>query len=358
MTGFSNGPAAVWAKGVFHRNAGIISGLAALFIVAEGFTLLSTPSRWWVPVIALAAVSVVILSWSNHRMIIKAAVTLLILAFTASFSMLATVSFTGDAGRSLVVPLSFILGLSLLLLITYMGFDTGASRWNAAQVSLIVAFVASYMLLPAGPMAMMATVVITMIITGCVWMKLAPMWSSRSGGMPSRPDMIEERHTERLATALGDQWHVVVRTDLKHPLHVACKDGDGRLLVLIPLDFSSPLHVSRRHGLTYRGRGVRKYLYSVLAYARAHTSENAITVIEDFYGGSEYFGKIIQLPLPDSQTSHENTVIIDMSGSLKGISDDIEHIMETFDYPRLSGKAIRKAMTVAKTKKKERAEHA
>lgn len=358
MTGFGSGPAAIWAKRAFHRNEGIISALSAFFIITEGLALLFYPSRWWVPFVALAVVLVIALSWSNHRMVIKAAVTLLVLAFVASFSMLATVSFTGDAGRSLVVPLSFILGLSLLLLITYMGLDTGASRWNAAQSALIVAFIVSYMLLPAGPTAMMVSVIVVMLIVGCLWMKLMPLWSSRSSGMPSRPGAIEERHTERLAAALGSKWHVVVRTDLKHPLHVACKDGDGRLLVLIPLDFSSPLHVSRRRGLTYRGRGVRKYLYSVLAYARAHTSENAITVIEDFYGGSEYFGKIIQLPLPDSQASHENTVIIDMSGSLKGISDDIEHIMETFDYPEVPRKAVRKAMTVQRPKKEERAENA
>lgn len=291
-------------------------------------------------------------------MIIKAGVTLLILAFVASFSMLATVSFTGDAGRSLVVPLSFVLGLSLLLLITYIGLDTGASRWNAAQMSLIVAFVVSYMLLTAGPTVMMASVLISMIITGCLWMKLAPMWASRSGGMPSRPDMIEERHTERLSVALGGGWHVTVRTDLKYPLHVARKDGDGRLLVLIPMDFASPLRMGRKHGLTYRGRGMEKYLYSVLAYARAHTAENAITIIEDLTGGSEYFGKIIRIPIPDSQTSHENTSIIDLSGSLKDISNDIEGIMETFDYPEVPERTARKAMNMQKPKKEERSENA
>lgn len=358
MTAIKDRPAALWAKGFAHRNAGIISALATLFIIFEGLTMVFVPSKWWIPIIALLVLSVIALSWSNHRMIIKAAVTILILAFVASFSMLAAVSFTGDAGRSLVVPLSFVLGLSLLLLITYIGLDTGASRWNAAQLSLIVAFVVSYMLLTAGPMVMMASVLISMIITGCLWMKLAPMWASRSGGMPSRPDMIEERHTERLTVALGDQWHVTARTDLKHPLHVARKDGDGRLLALIPMDFASPLHMGRKHGLTYRGRKAEKYLYSVLAYARAHTAENAITIIEDLTGTSEYFGKIIRIPVPDSQTSHENTVIIDLSGSLKEIGDDIEGIMDTFDYPEVPERIVRKSMNVQKPKKEERSEDA
>lgn len=358
MTAIRDRRVALWAKGFAHRNAGIISALATLFIIFEGLTMVFVPSKWWIPIIGLLVLSVIFISWSNHRMIIKAGVTLLILAFVASFSMLATVSFTGDAARSLVVPLSFVLGLSLLLLITYIGLDTGASRWNAAQISLIVAFVVSYMLLTAGPTVMMASVLISMIITGCLWMKLAPMWASRSGGMPSRPDMIEERHTERLSVALGDEWHVTVRTDLKHPLHVARKDGDGRLLVLIPMDFASPLRMGRKHGLTYRGRGVEKYLYSVLAYARAHTAENAITIIEDLTGGSEYFGKIIRIPVPDSQTSHENTSIIDLSGSLKEISNDIEGIMETFDYPEVPERTARKAMNMQKPKKEERVENA
>lgn len=333
-----------WIKAFWHRNAGLVSVTVSAFIVIEGFTLLFQPAKWWIPVLIFLGISVIVLSWRNHKVIIKAAITLLILAATASLSMVSAVAYSGSAEKAVIVPMAFLLGLCGFLLITYVTLDTGASRWTAAQVSLIVAFILTYMAVPAGLNAMMATAVVSIVLVGCAWMKFAPMWGNRRTNMPERPTVIEKRFTKKLTGVLGDKWKVVTREDLKYPIHVAVREGDDRLFVFIPMDFATELYEHRRKGLTYRNRSVEHYLYSVLAQVRSQTSENAITIIEDISGISGYFGRTIIIPVPDSEMSHEYTSIIDMSGSVAEIRDDIDRIMDTFDYKGVSKKTIQKAM--------------
>lgn len=333
-----------WLGAFWHRNAGLVSVAVSAFIVLEGFAILFQPAKWWIPILMFLAISVIALSWRNHRVIIKAAITVVILAATASLSMVSAVAYSGSAEKAVIVPMAFLLGLCGFLLITYITFDTGASRWTAAQVALIVAFILTYMAVPAGLNAMMAAAVVSIILVGCAWMRFSPMWVNRKTNMPGRPTVMEKRFTRKLTKVLGDKWEVATRDDLKHPIHVAVREGDDRLFVFIPMDFSTELYEHRRKGLTYRNRSVEHYLYSVLAQVRSQTSEDAVMIIEDLSGISGYFGHIIALPVPDSEISHEYTSIIDLSGSVAEIRDDIDHIMDTFDYKGVSKKTRQKAM--------------
>lgn len=332
------------AKAFWHRNAGVVSAVVSVFIVVEGVVLLFSPSKWWAPLLLLLALSAVVLSWRDHKVIIKAAVTVAILAVAASLSMVAAVAYSGSAEKAIMVPLAFVLGLSAFLLVTYIGLDTGASRWTAAQISLILAFVLTYMSVPGGLTVMAVVAAVTVIAGGSLWMLLAPMWATRSAGMPERPTMLEDRTTRKLERALGEGWTMTVRDDLKRPLHVAMKEGDGRLYVFIPMYFASEVRERRKTGITYRHRGMGRYLYAVLAKTRAQTAEDAVTIIEDINGASDYFGKTIPVPIPDSETGHEYTSILDMSGSVADIRGDIDRIMHTFDYKDVPEKAARKAM--------------
>ena len=328
----------------WHRNAGLLSAASSAFIVLEGFALLFQPAKWWIPVLAFLAMSAIALSWRNHRVIIKAAITVIILAATASLSMVSAVAYSGSAEKAVIVPMAFLLGLCGFLLITYITLDTGASRWTAAQIALIVAFVFTYMAVPAGLNAMMSTAIVSIVLIGCAWMRFAPMWVNRKTNMPGRPTMIERRFTGKLTKALGDKWDVVTRDDLKYPIHVAVREGDDRLFVFIPMDFSTKLYEHRRKGLTYRNRSVEHYLYAVLAQVRSQTSDDAVMILEDLAGMSGYFGRVIALPVPDSEISHEYTSIIDLSGSTTEIRDDIDRIMDTFDYKGVSKRTRQRAM--------------
>ena len=318
-----------------RRNSDRLYIILALFIFAEGVVLLEYTRYWWIPLLSLPVCAICILLWKNHKVVIKFIISMVFILIASAFSMLSATSFSNSSSSGLLAPAGIITGSLLFILCSYF-YDTNASRWTALQISVILAFIASYSMLVFGSMAMMITSIITMLIVGSLWMLLSNAWNRRSSGMPVRPRSIPSYMTSKLSNALGKDW-IVETSDSKYPFHVARKNDDDRLFVFIPLEFSTHIYMHRRKGLVYRNRRIGEYLYKVLAYARHRTHENAVILIEDWSGTSESY-EDIAIPISDSQSAHEYTRIIDMSQSPQTIRNDIQDIMMTFDYKGISDK--------------------
>ena len=309
--------------------------ILAVLIFTEGVVLLEYRVYWWIPLIAVPALGAVLLIWKNHRVIIKVLISIIVVIIASAFSMLSATSFSNSASSGIAAPLGIISGAFLFILCSYC-FDTNASRWTALQVATIAAFIVSYSFIVLGSVAMMVSSIITMMVVGSLWMLLANAWNRRSSGMPVRPRNIQGYMTEKMREALGNGWNVAV-SDTKYPFHVAVKDDDDRLFVFVPLDFAHRLYVHRKRGIVYRNRKVGEYFYKVLSYARHKTDENAVILIEDWTGTSESY-ETMAIPVKDSESSHEYTRIIDMSQNNSDIRNDIQDIMDTFDYKGISEK--------------------
>lgn len=343
------------------RNAEMLYILLALFVFAEGIAITKMPRWWWIPIAGGLAMLALAVAWRSSKSILKAMLSLCVLAVAAAFQMLFATAYTGLPDVAVLVPATLVCSYFIFISVSYM-MDTNVSRWGAGCMGVLAGFIASYGSIAGGIMPSCIGAGVGMMLGGIIWMHVRNIWQRRSQGMPLRPRVLDGNKTRLLKDALKDDYDVIEYTKGKYPFWMLLpKDGrKDKMAVIQPLDFQTHLVDSASRGLTYRHRRVGEYFYKVASYCRSRTDPNAVIMFADCTGALKMHD-IIGIELADSNEPY-HVGLVDISNKERTVRNDIIETMNRFVYPVASERTIRRLRSYAnnddKRKEKDRKDEA
>lgn len=321
------------------RNSEMLYIVLALFIFTEGIALFKFTSFWWVPLIAFIGIMALMIAWKSTKSVIKSVISIIVLGLCLAFQMMFASSFSNSAITGLLLPSITLCAFFIFICISYM-IDTNVSRWTAAMMGTVAAFMISYGFLFFGLIPSSIASAASMLLFGLLWMFGRNAFQRRSSKMPARPTSLDSTHSMKIHEALSDDFDVIDYDKCKYPFYVLLpKDSDtGKIVILQPLDFTTRIVESARRGLIYHNRRIGEYLYRVASYARSRIDENAIVLICDWSGQLKTYD-ILGIEMSDSNNRY-NIGLINMSRSRKNVRNDIIGMVNRFVYPAAKKRTV------------------
>lgn len=331
------------------KNSGVLYTLLALFILTEGIALSKFTNYWWIPLIAMLALTAITFVWLTSKVIVKAMISLAALVVTASFQMLFATAFSTVPVQAMIVPASTVCAFFVFICISYL-IDTNVSRWMAAIDGCVMAFIASYVFISYGLIPSSIAGIAGMIIGGIAWMLMKNAWQRRTGTMPARPRTLDSNKTIAIRDAMKNDYDFVSYDKCRYPFYVLLPkednaDNDNRVIVIQPLDFKTNLVSSAKRGLIYHYRKVGEYFYRVASYCRSRVDSNAIILFGDTTGTLTTH-EIVGIDMADSAHAY-NVGIVDISTGRRRMREDINAMIARFDYPDASDRTLRRIRKIA-----------
>lgn len=324
------------------KNAEALYILLSFFILTEGVALTKFTSYFWLPIVISLALLAITISWKNYKFIIKSAVSFAILLGVSAFQMIFATAYSRNPNIGLLVPAATVCSYFVFICISYM-IDTNVSRWNSASIGCMFAFVSSYFFLMGGIIPSAFASMLTLMVLGCIWMLIRNRFSSRASNMPKRSRIIDSYQFRKINDSLSADYDVEAFEKCKYPFYVFLPKNDnesGKVIILLPLEFTTHIVNSLKRGLTYNNRKVGDYFYRVASYCKSRVCSDAVVLFGDFSGILKTYD-IVGVEIADS-SEKLNIGLINLSNGRRRIRNDIITMINRFIYPAINSNTIQK----------------
>lgn len=241
-----------------RRNANLLTAILVVAIIVEGSVTWFYPSRWWQPLVAIVAVSLLVLAWRNLKAAIKFVASLGFTVMLAALAIQSGFYLTSSAVGGTIWGLSVLSSWAVSVLASYMVVST-RSRWGVALASTISSYAVSYLFMEIGVVGVYLISVVTSVLVTIVLLKSD--WFSRVSKRSPRL-LVDWKHG-KIADAMKSLWPSAHEGDLKltRKQSLPAWHGVGSPTVMfVPLDLDESMESTTKHGLTYHGRDVRAWL--------------------------------------------------------------------------------------------------
>ena len=135
----------VMVSEVLQANGLLITIFICVAIVLSGFTLITAPQRWWIVVLLVLAVFVGVFFLINAAVVIKIAISLVILAFTIAFSFQTGATLEPSTSGAFIWLFGTIVVYFGCLAISYL-IPSGQSRWSVLILIELIYFIGVFAL--------------------------------------------------------------------------------------------------------------------------------------------------------------------------------------------------------------------
>lgn len=315
-----------------RRNANLLTAILVVAIIVEGSVAWFYPSRWWQPLVAIVAVSLLVLAWRNLKAAIKFVASLGLTVMLAALAIQSGFYLTSSAGGGTIWGLSVLSSWAVSVLTSYMVVST-RSRWGVALASTISSYAVSYLFMEIGVVGVYLISVVASVLVTIVLLKSD--WFSR---MSKRsPRFLADWKRGKIADAMKSLWPSAHEGDLKltRKQSLPAWHGVGSPTVMfVPLDLDESMESTTKHGITYHGRDVRAWL---LWLSRKIASKGLrpapLVILVDVNGANDSTSthpEIIRVPDVDS-TKAVYYGLMDGTGSRNNLRNAIADLARRFE---------------------------
>lgn len=272
----------------WHRNRTMVTVIIAVFIVIEGSVAWFYPAQWWKPMLAMLSVSALVLLWRNLKAMLKCVLSLAMAFVMAALAVQSGYAYDG-IDTSALWGLSILTGWAVAVLVSYF-IQPMMSRWTMSLIATVFGFSASYMFMPLGKIAIMASAIGGSIIAGGLLL-VAEAVRRRTGVIrPARDWNIKAYN--RMDKTMRTLWPMMrkpVGVKLLGTWSTTVWYGeDCPTIIMIPLSLTESFRDSKRFGITYRHRSIQSMaVWMVLRMSRMVGSPSPIVVFVDQNGVNE-----------------------------------------------------------------------
>lgn len=300
----------VWdyLKASIARNAGVLTALTVAGILFTGFTVLTNPEVYYVPllVFAVAALGIIL---SGAKTLIKVILAIVLTCIYASLSLNIGTMISPTDASALVWFMSYFISLCLTLFTSYQ-YVTANSRWGSMIGAQTVGFIASYV----AALAFLSNWVAAVVVLVFVVLTFVLLYHLTRQARVNRSKMPTNVFTEEMfdvlqkdAKAHGYEVRGVLSDDDTGYAHVF----NTHLFNLYPVYMDSPLRgiLNRRKryaGMGYKGTNVNPWLVNnTFALNPTWTSKGAtgMLVLLDFENANGESPKVLECTLPDTHAT-------------------------------------------------------
>lgn len=315
-----------------RRNANLLTAILVVAIIVEGSVAWFYPSRWWQPLVAIVAVSLLVLAWRNLKAAIKFVASLGFTVMLAALAIQSGFYLTSSAVGGTIWGLSVLSSWAVSVLTSYMVVST-RSRWGVALASTISSYAVSYLFMEIGVVgvyliSVAASVLVTIVLLKSDWLSRV---SKRS------PRLLADWKPGKIADAMKSLWPSAHEGDLKLTRKQSLPTWHGvgsPTVMLVPLDLDESMESTTKHGLTYHGRDVRAWL---LWLSRKIASKGLrpapLVILVDVNGANDSTSahpEIIRVPDVDS-TKAVYYGLMDGTGSRSDLRNAIADLAKRFE---------------------------
>lgn len=315
-----------------RRNANLLTAILVVAIIVEGSVAWFYPSRWWQPLVAIVAVSLLVLAWRNLKAAIKFVASLGLTVMLAALAIQSGFYLTSSAVGGTIWGLSVLSSWAVSVLTSYMVVST-RSRWGVALASTISSYAVSYLFMEIGVVGVYLISVVASVLVTIVLLKSD--WFSR---MSKRsPRFLADWKRGKIADAMKSLWPSAHEGDLKltRKQSLPAWHGVGSPTVMfVPLDLDESMESTTKHGITYHGRDVRAWL---LWLSRKIASKGLrpapLVILVDVNGANDSTSthpEIIRVPDVDS-TKAVYYGLMDGTGSRNNLRNAIADLARRFE---------------------------
>lgn len=319
-------------RSFMRRNANLLTGVLATTIVVEGSVAWFYPSRWWQPLVLIAAASALVLAWRNLKAAVKFVASLGLAIVLSALAIQSGFYLTGSAVGGTIWGLSVLSSWAVSVMASYMVVST-RSRWGVALAAAISGYAASYLLMGVGVVGIYLTSVATAIVVTIALLK-----SDRFSRVGKRsPALVADWKHGKIADAVESLWpsshEGALKLDGKHSVPVWHGAGSP-VIAFVPLDLDEPLEPTVKHGLTYHGRDVRGWLLWLSRKISSRGIKPApLVILVDVNGANDSTSEkpeIVRVPDVDSMSAIYYG-LMDGTGSRAGLRVAITDLARRFE---------------------------
>lgn len=137
--------------------------VAAIFIV--GITIVSNPSAWWIALLAVLVLGVIAYTLVNGRVVIKAILSIVILAIIVTISSVIAPSLSLEPFFNVVWPLYILSAYFLSLALSYLLYS-GVGRWGYLSFTTILNLIITVALIALGASSQLSAVIAAIASVG------------------------------------------------------------------------------------------------------------------------------------------------------------------------------------------------
>jgi hypothetical protein len=294
-----------------------ISIMVAGFIVIETAVLYSSAKDWWKPVVGVIAIILLALLWSHARVLMKSFISIFIMGVASMFAVMSGYSLTGSAaggtiwGAALISAYATCIACSLYLVST-------RSKWMASLVSVLLAFVFSYSLMPFGILVVSISAFITTLVFFFLIMKVSII-PSRIG--KSSPHIIRQglwKDTESIRTGMSALTRKYKYGTLPGKYdNLLCYGENLPTYVFIPMVLDAEFKENKHGRLSYHRKSVLPFMLFWTYKFRKKIKSDLVIVFVDTMGwnnDTKDEPRILALPVADGN-NFEYVGMMDGTGS-------------------------------------------
>lgn len=288
---------------VLQANGLLITIFLCIAIVLGGYTLIESPQHWWIALLLVAGVFAGVFLLINAAIVIKVAISLIVLAFTAAFSFQLGATIEPSTSGAFVWLFGTFVVYFGCLAISYL-IPSGQSRWTVL-ILIELGYFAGVLALSAFSLALTWTAAAG-ILTAFVFYVLLFRFGSRSrtaeSNMPQ--NFIDERldsGIQKAATYAGLHSRPLTKGDKK--FYIVWGE---RAYLIYPAKLEQAFGVigRRKLQLSYKRKSVNpwlRYLNFFLLPTRKARGADILLVIADTSDGNGKEIKTIGVSIPDSK---------------------------------------------------------
>ena len=287
-----------------RRNATILTWSLAILIVSEGIAVKYYPGSWWKPLLVVVIGTSLLLTWRNMRVIIKAIISITLTMVTAFFGVSSGYYYTSTTLGAVLWGMGILVAWSVTLSCSYFIRST-RSRWGSSLAAAIISYIAAYLLMMiAGIVPIIFASILIGVIAGILI--LLSDHHAIAGKRAIRP-LDPDSTSIPLRGILQSLWpksHIHRLRLYAHGGALVSYGPDQPSVAVIPVSMDEPLRETRRHGLTYHGRDIRRTLQRIILQVTDIVREPSPAIIlVDVHGVNDRSEKdpvVLSTPLPDS----------------------------------------------------------
>lgn len=293
-------------KSFVNAHGNFITIIVAVVVFIGGIGVVQGESQWWLTALAIVILLLLLFILKNARVVIKAALTILISFYSAFFALqIGTVANPFET-YGLVWMTTQILLFTSCIFVSYMIFGH-QSRWTATSLGVIVSFLSAILLLTESVNFVIAIISGTVLgfFVFLAFYRLKGHWLSKKSKMPKI--LLDDKHLSILKSiAEENNWNYRTVSVLFQKIPSFIVWNDTKSFVLIPVHLDQKFGITggkKRTSIAYQTNSINNWAKSLtfrmIPQWRSKFADSMLILL-DTTAANGFVPKTIGLSIPDS----------------------------------------------------------